>query len=392
MALFGRPAQQRGSNRYLVEFKAGRMKLEGTTVHADPRKGLVYITKGDDELLHLYWKERNGTTPEDDVIIFPNEVEFKKIPQCTTGRVFLLKFKGSSRKLFYWMQEPDASKDEELFKKVSDYLAGKTPPRTPGTEGGNIAPDLQSLGIDESSLQDLLQGVDRNQLLQMLGLGGAGGGAGAGLLQGLRGPASNGSAASPSSPTPAAVSAGATPAASRPAAPTGAPAKPAAQRAAGARGSAAGKIQLADLRNILGSVQPTAEQPPVDWTPALTRTVLQPLLSNKDFVDRLVPHLPQDPLIPHTPQEVMSTIQSPQFQQAIQAFTSAFETRQLGPLIQEFNLGAEAVQAANNGDFAAFVAAMQRNGAQTGQDSSTPGSGGGSGSAPGKDDDEMSVD
>ena len=33
----------------------------------------------------------------------------------------------------------------------------------------------------------------------------------------------------------------------------------------------------------------------------------------------------------------------------MQAFAAAFETRQLGPLIQEFNLGLEAVQAANNG-------------------------------------------
>ena len=42
-----------------------------------------------------------------------------KVPQCTTGRVFLLKFKdSSSRKFFYWMQEPSEEKDEEIFKKV----------------------------------------------------------------------------------------------------------------------------------------------------------------------------------------------------------------------------------------------------------------------------------
>ena len=66
MALFGRQAQQRGSARYMVEFKAGRMTMEGTTVKADPRKGTVYINKGeDDSLLHFCWRERSASSPED---------------------------------------------------------------------------------------------------------------------------------------------------------------------------------------------------------------------------------------------------------------------------------------------------------------------------------------
>ena len=39
--------------------------------------------------------------------------------QCTTGRVVLLKFKDTSRKFFYWLQEPKEEKDEEYLKKVS---------------------------------------------------------------------------------------------------------------------------------------------------------------------------------------------------------------------------------------------------------------------------------
>lgn len=38
--------------------------------------------------------------------------------QCKTGRVYILKFKDSARKYFYWMQEPSEDKDEELMKKV----------------------------------------------------------------------------------------------------------------------------------------------------------------------------------------------------------------------------------------------------------------------------------
>lgn len=39
-----------------------------------------------------------------DLIIFPEDIEFKHVKQCTTGRVFVLKFKSSTRKLFFWMQ------------------------------------------------------------------------------------------------------------------------------------------------------------------------------------------------------------------------------------------------------------------------------------------------
>lgn len=42
--------------------------------------------------------------------------------QCTTGRVVLLKFKDTSRKFFYWLQEPKDDKDEENLKKVGSLL------------------------------------------------------------------------------------------------------------------------------------------------------------------------------------------------------------------------------------------------------------------------------
>lgn len=41
---------------------------------------------------------------EDDLIIFPDDCEYVKVPQCTTGRVYLLKFKSSNRKFFFWLQ------------------------------------------------------------------------------------------------------------------------------------------------------------------------------------------------------------------------------------------------------------------------------------------------
>ncbi|GAV04968.1 hypothetical protein RvY_15165-2 [Ramazzottius varieornatus] len=400
MALFGRQAQQRGSSRYMVEFKAGRMTMEGSTVTADPRKGMVYVNKGDDDLPHFCWRERSATSPEEDLIIMPNDVELKKVPQCTTGRVFLLRVKATGRKLFYWMQEFDATKDEELFKKVQDCLSGKTPARSSSSGGdGGLQSDLQNLGIDDNMLQEILGGnVDRNQLAQLFSSSGAGS-----LLQGLRGTPQP---ATPRADATAVTSGTLTPAVARPTATMGtaaaggggaqgAPTKlPRPSNAAGKTGT---KIQLSDLQNIFGSVQPAAQAPPVDWTSAFSQALLLPILSNPAFVQRLTPHLPQDALIPQTGDEVMNTVQSPQFQQAVQSFASAFETRQLGPLIQEFNLGTEAVQAANNGDFEAFVRALEKNKesqkATSGTGARAPGSGaGGPQDKPGNDDEEMSVD
>src|SRR6266516_2188121 len=95
------------SSRYLVEFRAGKMVQRGSMVHPVKKKGTVYLHQSsDDMLMHFCWKDRQSGHVEDDLIIFPDDAEFKRVSQCTTGLVFVLKFKTSSRRCFYWMQEP----------------------------------------------------------------------------------------------------------------------------------------------------------------------------------------------------------------------------------------------------------------------------------------------
>jgi 26S proteasome regulatory subunit N13 len=53
-------------------------------------------------------------------------------------------------------------------------------------------------------------------------------------------------------------------------------------------------------------------------------------------------------------------VSSPQFQQALSLFSSAFQSAQLAPLIREFSLGDQAVAAATAGDMEAFVKALQK--------------------------------
>ena len=53
------------SSKNLVEFRAGKMHLKGTTVTADKRKGFLYLHQSDDSLMHFCWKDRTTGIVED---------------------------------------------------------------------------------------------------------------------------------------------------------------------------------------------------------------------------------------------------------------------------------------------------------------------------------------
>ncbi|KAG2410906.1 26S proteasome regulatory subunit [Vigna angularis] len=72
----------------MLEFRAGKMFLEGKRVVPDTRKGLVRIVR---------------------------------INQ-TSGRVYILKFNSDDRKFFFWMQESNADGDLQLCSSVNDYI------------------------------------------------------------------------------------------------------------------------------------------------------------------------------------------------------------------------------------------------------------------------------
>lgn len=59
------PGSRGSSSKYLVEFRAGKMSLKGSTVTPDKRKGLVYIQQTDDSLIHFCWKDRTSGSVED---------------------------------------------------------------------------------------------------------------------------------------------------------------------------------------------------------------------------------------------------------------------------------------------------------------------------------------
>ena len=99
-------------------------------VTADKRKGKVVLSMEDDGLLRLQWRLRHSENNEQQYFIFPAGATWTRVEECKDGRVFLLKFKDSSVRRFFWVQEPTstaAKKDAEILRRVNALIA--SPPK-----------------------------------------------------------------------------------------------------------------------------------------------------------------------------------------------------------------------------------------------------------------------
>jgi len=369
VALFsGGGSRTTNASKALVEFRAGKMTMSGNLVTPDKRKGMVMVEQGDDQLMHFKWKDRTSGNIEDDLIIFPDDVEFKKVTQCTTGRAFILKFKSTTRKLFFWMQEPKDDKDEEFCKKVNDYLNNPPAPGSSGSRGGSMGgsggsggiPGLDLSNLGDSELQSLLNNMNQSQLMQLLGGGGGGlsaltGGSSSSRQQQRLSTATTSSGSTTSTTTASSTTATPTTTTATPTTGSGSRSKPT---------ESASNIRLSDLQNVLsglpGAGAGASSGPNVDLSSGLSSEVLQPLLENPDFVKKMKELLPEEEKRTEDGQgQVRGTLHSPQFKQALGMFSSGLQTGQLAPLIREFNLGDAAIEAATKGDMEAFVKALQ---------------------------------
>lgn len=113
-----------------LSYKAGRLFRAGSTntVEANPEKGLLELSDGGDgrtscsarvdvagssllceltlnsfigiAVLHLFWKSRVSGNASLDLIIFPGDASFSKVPSSGTDNVFVLNFESSGEKHF----------------------------------------------------------------------------------------------------------------------------------------------------------------------------------------------------------------------------------------------------------------------------------------------------
>lgn len=125
MAMFQQPARPNGNVH--VEFRAGRMDWDGRMVTADKRKGkVILMTAEDEQLMHFQWMDREKNEVAVDLIVI-NDAYLEKIEKCKDGRVYLLRFTSSEKKLFFWMQEPKTEKDAEFVKTFNEAIGAKIP-------------------------------------------------------------------------------------------------------------------------------------------------------------------------------------------------------------------------------------------------------------------------
>lgn len=91
-----------------------------------------------------------------------------------------------------------------------------------------------------------------------------------------------------------------------------------------------------------------------DLTTSVNIEVLRPLLTDQSFMERVRDKLPATTDTPPSTtsgiaEQFTSTVQSPQFQQALSSFCSVLQSGQLGPVVQQFGLSDECIAAANGG-------------------------------------------
>lgn len=100
---------------------------------------------------------------------------------------------------------------------------------------------------------------------------------------------------------------------------------------------------------------------PVDLAGAIGIDAIDKVATDADRTSTLAAHLPTIETSDNTKKQLKDTITSPQFQQALSSFSTALQSGQLGPVVSQFELGSEAVAAANTGDLEQFVKALEKN-------------------------------
>jgi len=90
------------------------------------------VKKTTDGLIQFSWRDKTTGTVAEELILFPDDAVFRKVKE-SNGRVYLLEFKNSNRKLFYWMQDKSDEKDQENCQLINKYINN---PNSGNTQGG----------------------------------------------------------------------------------------------------------------------------------------------------------------------------------------------------------------------------------------------------------------
>lgn len=137
-------------------------------------------------------------------------------------------------------------------------------------------------------------------------------------------------------------------------------------------GSGQPKLLLSELQSFLSGLQTgelasggnnggTSGSRGVDLSTAINAEAVDKIATDAERANALLAHLPTIETKENAKKQLKDTISSPQFQQALSMFSTALQSGQLGPVVSQFELNAEAIAAANTGDLEQFVKALEKN-------------------------------
>jgi len=140
---------------------------------------------------------------------------------------------------------------------------------------------------------------------------------------------------------------------------------------------------VTDLRNILANLSnalpsyPPPDDAAIELDSVLTARNIEGSVRRPENEARLLAHLPDEQPIQRSREELLHTIRSPQFRQAVDMFGTALQTEQLAPLMSQFGLPASAIEACARGDIQSVAEILERDsGAGAGSGASASASGG----------------
>lgn len=144
----------------VLAFNAGYTDYDEKThvVTCRPGSGrITVVLDEEDPYLYFSWSPRDGFVPPesykpfDSYVLVPGDAKWVHVKQCTSGRVFALKFESSEKREFFWMQSKtdkgnkpgDLSKeDKKVLQVMEKLLDEKNLDRNDGESGpqGDDAP------------------------------------------------------------------------------------------------------------------------------------------------------------------------------------------------------------------------------------------------------------
>lgn len=100
--------------------------------------------------------------------------------------------------------------------------------------------------------------------------------------------------------------------------------------------------------------------PKVDFTAVFNNELIDKMTTDENRTNSIARLLPAIESPDTVKNQLKDTVNSPQFQQALTSFSLALQLGKLGPVVSQFDLNSEAVEAADLGDLEQFVKALEK--------------------------------